>query len=468
MTSNPIKFSLPQAIKGVVAIASLLVVIIIGSWEDTSRPFPGGSDPVLDVVVKAVKYTIADVNLRDAIKGEVIRVLPKNTKVIVLEEGKEWTKVEANNQQGWVATRYLGTEADNGSSFITPIIDNPEPLETGSSSIRCSTSLTRKGIIDSTNFQRELWLKIKHAPLLDKKEVALRENQLLNEVAEKKVEDMFKKQYFEHVSPEGIDAGDLVEQVGYQALAIGENLAMGCFWNDSHLVDKWMGSSGHRKNILRPGFTEIGVAAKLGIFEEQQVWIAVQIFATPLSACPQPDQALRVEIENTENELAEIEKQLLNLNNEIKRLETQKTSLESELKKMETELDRLYEKINALILKGNQALSLEEANIYWSEADNLKKELEEKRKRYEIKYDDYESIIAQANSKINSYNHILAKGGDLLAFRDNLISRYNSQVKEFNSCVEGLDEIKPQILQIDPKVMEIIQKFIEEEEAMAE
>jgi uncharacterized protein YkwD len=42
--------------------------------------------------------------------------------------------------------------------------------------------------------------------------------------------------------------------------AVGENIAMG--QNSSgEVVNTWMNSSGHRANILNPGYTRIGVAA---------------------------------------------------------------------------------------------------------------------------------------------------------------------------------------------------------------
>ncbi len=42
--------------------------------------------------------------------------------------------------------------------------------------------------------------------------------------------------------------------------AVGENIAMGQN-SSAEVINAWMNSSGHRANILNPGYTRIGVAA---------------------------------------------------------------------------------------------------------------------------------------------------------------------------------------------------------------
>ncbi|MDP4010454.1 MAG: CAP domain-containing protein [Candidatus Spechtbacteria bacterium] len=154
--------------------------------------------------------------------------------------------------------------------------------------------LTRSGVIEWTNIQREL------AGL-----PALSENSKLNESSAIKVDDMFEKQYFAHVSPSGEDSGDLADSVQYAFVFIGENLALGNFGSDELLVDAWMASPGHRENILKAGYTEIGVSVKRGEFEGRQTWLAVQHFGKPLSDCPQPQESLKNQIQANLAQLAE-------------------------------------------------------------------------------------------------------------------------------------------------------------------
>ena len=163
-------------------------------------------------------------------------------------------------------------------------IITPPPLR--SSKENPSAYLTQEGTIYWTNIQR----KNNNFP-------SLAENSKLDEAAKAKLDDMFKRQYFEHTSPSGIGAADLAENAGYKFIIIGENLAMGDFQNDEELVQAWMDSPGHRANILNSEYQEIGVAVGRGIFEGKPTWLAVQEFGRPLSDCPSPDKSLKDKIE---------------------------------------------------------------------------------------------------------------------------------------------------------------------------
>jgi uncharacterized protein YkwD len=135
-------------------------------------------------------------------------------------------------------------------------------------------------------------------------------NEKLNFSAEKKLEDILSKQYFEHISPEGVGVGDLANEVSYEYITIGENLALGNFSNDQALVDAWMASPGHRKNILNNHYSEIGVAVKEGMYEGKKVWVSVQHFGLPKSFCPEVDQVMYGIINITEDQVKKIEEDL--------------------------------------------------------------------------------------------------------------------------------------------------------------
>ncbi len=152
--------------------------------------------------------------------------------------------------------------------------------------------LTRAGIIEETNNQRAKF-----------NENTLLENEKLNEVAIIKLDDMFEKQYFAHVSPEGEGVGDIAKTINYNFLLIGDNLAMGLYRDDEDVVSAWMNSPGHRTNILNSKYQEIGVAAREGEYNGKTIWMAVQVFAMPTSACPLVDESLIEEMDRRRNEL---------------------------------------------------------------------------------------------------------------------------------------------------------------------
>jgi hypothetical protein len=132
-----------------------------------------------------------------------------------------------------------------------------------------------------------------------------------------KVKDMFYSQYFAHESPSGITIGDLAASVGYEFIAIGENLALGNFENDEDLVNAWMNSPGHRENILNPKYKEMGVAVAKGTFEGKTTWMAVQHFGLPLSTCAKPEEKIKTEIDSDKNQIKELETRLEELLAEI-------------------------------------------------------------------------------------------------------------------------------------------------------
>lgn len=186
-------------------------------------------------------------------------------------------------------------------------ISTPPPLRAPTDAPQAF--LTKAGVMRWTNTQRT---KYGLSPL--------KENSKLDASAQLKVEDMFKNQYFAHTSPSGVEIGDLANEVGYEFISIGENLALGNFENDEKLVEAWMNSPGHRENILNSKYKEIGIAVLKGTFEGKTTWIAVQHFSLPLSACPKPDDKIKSEIGVDRDEIKEIENKLEQLLTEIKNI----------------------------------------------------------------------------------------------------------------------------------------------------
>jgi uncharacterized protein YkwD len=61
-----------------------------------------------------------------------------------------------------------------------------------------------------------------------------------------------------HVGPDGSTLATRVAAAGYSGyVTIGENLASGQL-DAATVVAAWMGSAGHRANLLYPGFTHVG------------------------------------------------------------------------------------------------------------------------------------------------------------------------------------------------------------------
>jgi uncharacterized protein YkwD len=95
-------------------------------------------------------------------------------------------------------------------------------------------------------------------------------NAALEEAAAEHTDDMIARGYFDHDTPEGGTFDERSLTAGYarrnDGWSLGENLiwATGDLATPSALMNAWMGSAGHRKNILTARYRELGLAVRLG------------------------------------------------------------------------------------------------------------------------------------------------------------------------------------------------------------
>jgi len=107
-------------------------------------------------------------------------------------------------------------------------------------------------------------------------------NQSLDDAAQKKSADMIGRNYFDHYAY-GLTPWAFISNENYDYLYAGENLAMD-FNTAEGMVSAWMASSSHRKNILNPDFSEIGVGVVKGEFidnsGQRETEMVTNLFAT--------------------------------------------------------------------------------------------------------------------------------------------------------------------------------------------
>lgn len=92
---------------------------------------------------------------------------------------------------------------------------------------------------------------------------ALTWNARLQQAATGHSQDMVKNNFFSHTSYDGRTFVTRINNVGYNWSSIGENIAAGQPTVIA-VVDGWMASDGHCKNIMNPNFKEVGVACVPG------------------------------------------------------------------------------------------------------------------------------------------------------------------------------------------------------------
>jgi type VII secretion protein EccB len=90
-------------------------------------------------------------------------------------------------------------------------------------------------------------------------------------------QDMVDRNYYDHITPDGVDPGHRMSAAGYKWSAQGENIAFG--YNDAAAVMVgWMDSAQHRGNILNCNFRDMGVGLA---YNAQHVAYWTQDFGTP-------------------------------------------------------------------------------------------------------------------------------------------------------------------------------------------
>lgn len=99
-------------------------------------------------------------------------------------------------------------------------------------------------------------------------------NTQLTSAAQAKANDMIAKNYWAHVSPDGITPWTFILNSGYNFTAAGENLAEG-FDTSSGAVAGWMNSPDHRANILSSYYKDVGYAVINGTLLGEQITLVV-------------------------------------------------------------------------------------------------------------------------------------------------------------------------------------------------
>jgi len=74
--------------------------------------------------------------------------------------------------------------------------------------------------------------------------------------------DMEVRDFFDHLNPSGENPGDRLDRAGVSSFGWGENIARGQP-TPADVMATWMGSTGHRRNILDPSFGRLGVGVRL-------------------------------------------------------------------------------------------------------------------------------------------------------------------------------------------------------------
>lgn len=103
----------------------------------------------------------------------------------------------------------------------------------------------------------------------------------LEQTAQLHSNDMADKDYFSHISPDGSDVQQRVNNSGYSWQAVGENIAAGHL-SSGAAIEGWVESPGHCRNMMSDAFTEVGMAnAQPGDSGSSHSSYWIQVLANP-------------------------------------------------------------------------------------------------------------------------------------------------------------------------------------------
>ncbi len=102
----------------------------------------------------------------------------------------------------------------------------------------------------------------------------------LTAAAQAHADDMLARSYYAHRSLDGTVPYDRVRARDYVPDLVAENIAAGHF-NAETVVEAWLHSTDHRRNMLDRRFTQLGVGIAVGTYEHRYKVMWVQDFARP-------------------------------------------------------------------------------------------------------------------------------------------------------------------------------------------
>jgi uncharacterized protein YkwD len=102
----------------------------------------------------------------------------------------------------------------------------------------------------------------------------------LQQAAQAYAEEMLRRSFYAHKSPEGQVPRDRATLAGYDARIVAENIAAGSLTVET-VLGAWLLSSGHRRNLLDPALTDFGLGLAVGPIDHRYRVLWVQLFGRP-------------------------------------------------------------------------------------------------------------------------------------------------------------------------------------------
>ncbi|QTV79659.1 SH3 domain-containing protein [Microbacterium sp. NIBRBAC000506063] len=148
-----------------VSLAQGTAVERVATWKEWTRvKVADGTRWVLTSQLKTAPtdVTVSGVNLRAgaSTSTSIITLLPKGTRVSLMETRGSWQKVMASSRVGWVHKDYLSATAPKPPAPITQVTTGAVNLRSGASSSSSVITLLAKGASVTVTDSQGSWRKV--------------------------------------------------------------------------------------------------------------------------------------------------------------------------------------------------------------------------------------------------------------------------------------------------------------------
>lgn len=225
--------------------------------------------------VEKVKVTVDQANIRTGCSNDasIVQTSNKDNTFDVLNQVSDWFAVKlSDNRIGFIPTSQCKPIAsENKTAQVTPDTTgttSPGATSQGSTTVPSpGTSTAPKTPAAQTNSAtltdaEQQMLKLVNDARSQNGLKPLKVDIQLCNVARIKSQDMIDNNYFSHSSPKYGNPFDMIKSFGISFVQAGENIAGN--QNVQNAENALMNSPGHRKNILSPDFTHIGIGIRNG------------------------------------------------------------------------------------------------------------------------------------------------------------------------------------------------------------
>lgn len=246
--------------KKVTIVSSLALAMMVSAAgaasAATNNPCPPLDKETANQIMQKVNYNLQTIIKKNPQFGNINIVWPQ------LEWKDSWnkpTKPDAGQKPDMGAKPDTGIKPDTGKK--------PEPStkpETNTGTKPDTNTGTNTSV--SQFAQEVVTLVNKERAKVGAKPLTM--DAALSNMALDKAKDMYNNKYFDHNSPTYGSPFDMMDSYGISYRAAGENIAKGQR-TPQEVMNAWMNSAGHKKNILDPNFTKIGVGYYQGVWVQE-------------------------------------------------------------------------------------------------------------------------------------------------------------------------------------------------------